>query len=340
MDNATTGLILLMVAGMVNGSFTVPMKFTKGWAWENIWLLWSIFALVVFPPVCAFSAIPHLFAVYSGSSIVLILTIAGFGLGWGVSQLCFGLATNSIGIALTFSIAMGISAAVGSLVPMVLLHSQRIWSLPGLAAMVGVAILLVGVFMCARASRLREQAAALSLEGSSQTREVNGVFFAVCSGLGGAMVNFGVAFGGPLIARAEMFGANSAWSPNVVWLPLMLGGAIPNLIYCVYLLRTNRSSAKFRAPESAINMFYALVMAVFWFGSTSLYGVAAGKLGAWGTVLGWPLFSSVIVITASVLGIVTGEWKNTGKRPLRFQVVGVALLVLAVFVLSSAGQRP
>ncbi|MGA2646296.1 MAG: hypothetical protein ABSF15_16415, partial [Candidatus Sulfotelmatobacter sp.] len=58
-----------------------------------------------------------------------------------------------------------------------------------------------------------------------------------------------------------------------------------------------------------------------------------------GTVLGWPLFSSVIVITASVLGIVTGEWKNTGKRPLSFQVVGVALLVLAVFVLSSAGPR-
>ena len=79
-------------------------------------------------------------------------------------------------------------------------------------------------------------------------------------------------------------------------------------------------------------------MAAFWFGSTSLYGIASGKLGSWGTILGWPLFMSLIVITASVLGIVTGEWKNAGKKPLKIQLSGVVVLVLAVFVLSAASR--
>jgi L-rhamnose-H+ transport protein len=47
---------------------------------------------------------------------------------------------------------------------------------------------------------------------------------------------------------------------------------------------------------------------------------------------------SLIVITASVLGIITGEWKGSGKQPLRIQVGGVVVLVLAVFVLATASR--
>ena len=82
----------------------------------------------------------------------------------------------------------------------------------------------------------------------------------------------------------------------------------------------------------------AFVMAVFWFGSTLLYGAAAERLGSLGPILGWPLFMSLIVITASLLGIFTGEWKGTGKRPLTTQLAGVAVLVAAVFLLAHASQ--
>jgi L-rhamnose-H+ transport protein len=61
-------------------------------------------------------------------------------------------------------------------------------------------------------------------------------------------------------------------------------------------------------------------------------------MGVLGPILGWPLFMSLIVITASALGILTGEWKNTGKQPLRIQLTGVAFLVAAVFVLALASR--
>lgn len=47
---------------------------------------------------------------------------------------------------------------------------------------------------------------------------------------------------------------------------------------------------------------------------------------------------SMVVLVASVLGPMTGEWKNTGKMLWRIQLVGVAILVIAVVVLSRARQ--
>jgi hypothetical protein len=47
---------------------------------------------------------------------------------------------------------------------------------------------------------------------------------------------------------------------------------------------------------------------------------------------------SLIVITANVWSLATGEWKNTGKQPIRFMFAGVATLVLAVFVIALASR--
>jgi L-rhamnose-H+ transport protein len=150
-------------------------------------------------------------------------------------------------------------------------------------------------------------------------------------------MNLGVAFGAPLIKVARTFGASDLNAPNAVWMPLMLGGAIPNILYCLWLLGKNGSNKKF-IHGGASHLAMAFVMSVFWFGSTVLYGVSAGQMGVWGPILGWPLFMSLIVIAASLLGMFTGEWKESGVVPLRIQWVGVTLLVLAVFILAETSR--
>jgi L-rhamnose-H+ transport protein len=47
---------------------------------------------------------------------------------------------------------------------------------------------------------------------------------------------------------------------------------------------------------------------------------------------------SLIVIAASLLGIVTGEWKRSGRWPLTIQLTGVGVLTLAIFILARATQ--
>jgi L-rhamnose-H+ transport protein len=320
----------------MNASFTLPMKFTRSWAWENTWLAWTIYALVLLPPVVTFLTVPHLGEVYRNAGGGPVLLAAAFGAGWGIAQVFFGLAVDSIGIALTFSIVLGISAAVGSLLPLLRLHPGELFTAAGAGIVAGVILVVIGVGICAVAGRRRE--AALGGATRAKSSMSRGLLLSILCGFGASFVNFGLAFGHPLLVSAEKFGAESIWAPNTAWLPLMLAGAIPNLLYCGYLLSRNKTHGRFKSSGTGSYWLLALVMGIFWFGSTLLYGVSAGKLGSLGPVLGWPLFMSLIVITASLLGVATGEWKNTGQKPLRIQMTGVAFLIAAVFVLALASR--
>ena len=350
--NATlVGLLILVVAGVTNGSFTLPMKFTRRWEWENTWLIYTVWALVLFPPVMAWLTVPGLGGIYATApgAASLALVVALCGAGWGVSQIFFGLAVEGVGIALAFSVILGLAAAVGSLEPLLRQHPAELLQPVGLQVLGGVGLVLLGVGICALAGRRREAAqrqAAHSTGGAAgtavaaaptqHTSVVRGLFYCVISGVGSALVNIGFTEGHPLQVYAQSQGIAAIWAPNVIWLPLMLAGGIPGLIYCGYLVKKKRTGDRFRQAGTGGYWWLAGLMAAFWFGSTLLYGIGAGKLGNLGTVLGWPVFMSLIVITASVHGLRTGEWKGSGQTPLRIMYSGIAVLILAIVVLSRA----
>ena len=157
MSDTTSGLSLLLVAGIANASFALPMKFTRRWAWENTWLVFAVFALLILPTVVTLATVPNLVQVYAGI-LPMILIVAAFGAGWGVAQVLFGLSVDLLGIALTFSIVLGISAAVGSMIPLIQLHPQKVFSGGGLGVMTGISLVILGVVICAIAGRRREAA--------------------------------------------------------------------------------------------------------------------------------------------------------------------------------------
>jgi L-rhamnose-H+ transport protein len=336
MPDATAGILLLIVAGVMNANFTIPMKFTKKWAWENTWAVWSVYALLILPPLCAYLTVPNLGTVYSQAGTKAVVLVALCGFAWGIAQVLFGLAVDSIGVALAFAIVLGLSAAIGSLIPLIRLHPEKIFTPAGLGVIAGVVLVVAGVSVCAIAGKKREKAA--SAERHSKMSFGTGLACAILAGLGAAAMNFGVAFGGALSSAAKSTGTNANWTINAVWFPLMVAGAIPSLVYCIYLMRRNHTGGNFSVSGTGSYWVLAAVMALFWFVSTIMYGVASNKLGELGPVLGWPFFMSLIVIVASVMGGLTGEWKNAGKTPIRLQVAGVAILVIAVIVLSRAGQ--
>ena len=336
MESTTAGLVLLIVAGVANASFALPMKFTRKWAWENTWLVFSVLALVVLPAFTTIATVPGLGSVYHAAGAKIVTEVALFGAGWGVAQVLFGLAINAIGIALAFSIVLGLSAALGSLIPLIWLHPEKIFTPVGFADMAGVILVIAGVSVCAIAGRRRERSQATPAARISNASFGRGLALALISGACAALMNFGVAFGGPLISAAARSGSKPQWTINAVWLPLMMAGAAPNLIYCIYLIRRNRSASNFAQSTTGSYWVLALIMAVFWLGSTLLYGIASTQLGELGPAVGWPLFMSLIVITASLLGVFTGEWKNTGTKPLAIQLSGVVILVVAVVILSRA----
>jgi L-rhamnose-H+ transport protein len=332
MSNTGFGILLLLVAGAMNGSFTLPMKFTTKWAWENTWLVWTIFALGLFPVLLAYLTVPFLGDVYAQGGLRPIAIAAGCGAGWGIAQVFFGLAVDAVGIALAFSLILGISAAVGALLPLCLGSGPPPFSAKGLIIIAGVALVLVGVLICARAGRAREAALRQSPTEKPQ-RLPRGLVLCTLSGLGAAMVALGFQYGSDLSRIAERHGAGPVWSNNATWLPVMWGGAIPNVVYCLYLLSKNKTRDRFRLSGTGKYWLLAAIMALFWFGSTVMYGISNNSLGI---AVAWPTFMSLIVITAMVCGVLTGEWKRSGSKPFQVMYSGLAILVLSIVVLSFA----
>jgi L-rhamnose-H+ transport protein len=328
------GLVLVAIAASANAAFALPMKYARRWEWENIWLAWTLFALLLLPFAAARASIPLLGAVYREAGAAPILAVMLCGAGWGCAQVLFGLCIDAIGVGLAFSIVLGVSAAVGSLIP--LLHQQhsytpngQLWSIAP-----GISLVLLGVLVCAAAGRAREKAQS-GLVKTSKPFAV-GLAMALLSGFCAAFMNVGVAYGAPLAMSAAAHGAGAQHVVNAIWLPLLAAGAVPNLVYCWYLLLKQGSWKNYRSPDTPFYAFLAAVMAILWFFSTALYGTATGLLGNLGVVLGWPAFMSLIVLMAGFLGLLTGEWKHAGTKPILLQIAGMVILVLAVIALSQA----
>ena len=165
-----------------------------------------------------------------------------------------------------------------------------------------------------------------------------GLLLACVSGLCASFMNLGISFAAALLRMAAAHGSLPYWQLNAVWLPLLLGGAIPNVLYCFYLLKGRRTASSFLQRGSSTYWLLTILMAALWFGSTVLFGVANFYLGSLGPVLGWPVFMSPIVIFANLLGWATGEWRTATARPFRLQLAGIALLIAAVFSFSRAGR--
>ena len=337
MPEATLGLFMILIAGAMNGSFAVPMKLTQRWAWENTWLMWTIYGLFIFPPLLTLVTVGSPIAIYQQTGWNVVATVAACGAGWGVSAVFIGLAVEAVGVAVSFSIMLGLSAALGSLVPLVSRHSDRIATPAGMLALAGLALVLIGVGICAVAGKQRESALGARLPG--EVPVFMGLIYCVLGGLGSGLVNLALVFGDPILQTAQAHGVSKISGPNVVFLPLTLAAGIPNLLYCGYLLGKNHTADRFHASGTSSYWFLTALMAFLWFGSTILYCAATTNLGQLGTVLGWPLFMSVIVITAAIWGMITGEWRGSGQKPRIVMGYGVGVLVIAIFVLSYAGRQ-
>src|SRR5689334_9614462 len=100
MTDPNLGVLMALAAGVVNGSFAAPTKYTTLWRWENIWAVWALVALGITPWVLGFLTVPHLLNFYWNTSGTLMLMLFAFGVGTGLAQIFFGLALATVGLSI------------------------------------------------------------------------------------------------------------------------------------------------------------------------------------------------------------------------------------------------
>ncbi|MGB4293842.1 MAG: L-rhamnose/proton symporter RhaT, partial [Bacteroidales bacterium] len=140
--NPIAGIFLIMLGSIGAASFYVPFKKVKSWAWESYWIFQGLFAWIIIPWIFAFIFIPHgeLGPIIREAPSSAKLMAAFFGLLWGFGGLTFGLSIRYLGIALGQSIALGLCAAFGTLIPPIVAGQNLFATTSGILTVIGVAI--------------------------------------------------------------------------------------------------------------------------------------------------------------------------------------------------------
>jgi L-rhamnose-H+ transport protein len=334
--NVILGALIAVTAGVINGLFALPMKMARKWSWENVWLPFSALALAVFPFVAACLSTPRLEAAYRHAEPSSLLIAFLCGIAAYTGSLLFGISLGLIGNALAFSLLVGSMSAVGVLSPILAFHPKMLLTPGGRWIDLGILLLFIALAVCARAGAQKVRVTAERLpQGSSDGLDVfiRGMLLAIAGGVLSGFLPLGMsmAWARDISGAAVQFGgAGQTAAQNVLLLPILIGGALPNCLYAAWLLYRNKTYRSYKGPG-----WYWLIivlMAVMYSGSVALWGMSSsrGMLGTLGPSIGWALFIGGLVVSSNVGGLATGEWRGTGFKPLALMVGGVSLMVVAV----------
>jgi len=327
------GLSLAFLGGAVQGTFFFPMKFMKGWRWENGWLVFTMTSCLLLPLALAWLTTPQLLDVYCSVGWDIVGLVFLFGLGWGIGAVLYGLGAEFLGMALGIAMITGINACLGALFPVLFLHEGQITATGLVVLAAGLAVVVLGVVLVsvAGAGRQRQQQAGAAPAGRTNVPFLLGLAICVLSGIFCPMANFAFFFGKPITDTVRQLGTVPVYhSGYALLLPWFLGGWVVNTVYCLYLLRKNGSFACFRQSASSGNVVKGLVMSLLYLAGMVLYGsLAINIMGEIGPVVGWPVFLAATIIAANAMGVLSGEWRGCGRRALTWLYGGIALLIVA-----------
>jgi len=331
------GIAGVLLGGLLNGSWVLPMKRLPKWRWENTWLAFSILGLIVIPWSVALATVPQLRDVVRSTSGATLAKVLVFGFGWGLGNILFGLGVSRLGMAVGYAVILGLIAPIGTFLPLAVLHPERLWTQQGLALIAGTVLVVVGILFCAVAGRRREREAK-TLAPMVQAGFVAGLAICIASGILSPMLNFAFVFGEQFQHRALQGGAHATMAANGIWAFALTAGFIANGGYALYLLVKNHSWRLFSGGQATLGYWGgAGLMGVLLFGSFMAYGAGAMALGPLGGIVGWPLFMSMSLITSNVWGAATGEWAGASRRSYGYSLVGISLLILAIVVIGVGG---
>ena len=332
MSDLLRGVGLTMIAGLMSGNCMLPMKFARRWKWENVWLVFSVASLLVLPWIFAVWQVDDLWSVYRMVSVRVMATPFLFGGGWGVAQILFGISVRRLGMGVAYAIIVGLGAVFGTLVPLFLAQRGFLSNAAIIEIITGVIVMVIGITLTTLGGHERERSTSKQSSASVNRGYVFAVLTAILCGVMAPMLNYGFAFGQQLAQAATSLGNSASSAAYAVWPIVLLGGLIPNLLYSGYLLRKNRSWTLFGQGGSDAGL--AALMAVLWVGAISLYGVAAVYLGPLGTSIGWGLLQIFMIMTATMSGVLTAEWKNSSQKARLFLTSGIACLIGATMLLT------
>jgi L-rhamnose-H+ transport protein len=261
-----------------------------------------------------------------------------YGALWGVGGLTFGLSMRYLGVALGQSIALGLCAAIGTLIPPVISGQNLFDDRAGILMVIGVAVAIAGIAVIGYAGSLKTK----NMAEADRKRSVaefalkKGIMIAILSGVMSACFNFGLTAGKPIQESAIHLGTNPLFAKNPVIVFVTMGGFITNLIYCVFLNIRNRTGRDYLSVTPSVllnNILFSAIGGTLWYMQFFFMGMGESKLPIAMVAFAWSILMAMNITFSNIWGIILKEWKGAGRKTIAVLVAGLVILVLSTFVI-------
>ncbi|MHC4726035.1 MAG: L-rhamnose/proton symporter RhaT [Planctomycetota bacterium] len=331
---AALGLFLIALGGFAAGSFYIPFKKVRNWAWESYWIVNGFFSWIIMPWVIAFMTVPELMAVLREAPANSILHCYLLGLLWGIGGLTFGLSMRYLGMSLGYAIALGFCAAFGTIIPPIYegTFGNLVTEVSGLTTLAGVFVCLAGIAICGWAGVCKEKE--LSDEEKKETiKEFNfakGLLVAIFAGVMSACLEFAFTAGKPIAVLAIDHEALELWQNNPVLIVAFAGGFTTNFIWCVFLNIKNRTAKNYLDSHTPLvtNYIFSAMAGITWYLQFMFYGMGKTKY----KFASWSVLMALIIIFSNMWGLIFREWKGTSRRTHRIIFIGIVVLIASIII--------
>jgi len=350
------GVIFHFIGGFASGSFYIPYKKVKGWAWESYWIIGGLFSWLIVPPLAAWLTIPGFADIIRHTSASAIGLAYFFGLLWGIGGLTYGLGVRYLGVSLGSSIILGLCMVFGALIPSIYYDffpkagkdtfSMLTGSTWGLTVLSGLALCVLGIIFCGKAGMMKEKQIASATSADPHGMQVAteykfglGLLVSIISGVLSACFNFGLEAGKPMAETANMLWKNThpgqgefLFQNNVTYVVVLWGGLTTNFIWCMLLNARNKTFGDYTNAKTPLlsNYIFAALAGITWFLQFFFYGMGESKLGNGAS--SWILHMAFIILTANMWGIVLKEWKGVNKKTTTMIAMGIITIIISVLV--------
>jgi L-rhamnose-H+ transport protein len=348
---AIFGVIFHFIGGFASGSFYIPYKKVKGWAWESYWIVGGLASWLIIPPLAAYLTIPGYFDIIRQTDGQILGLTYFFGVLWGIGGLTYGLGVRYLGVALGSSIILGLCSVFGALIPSIYYDfypkagkdtfTDLVSSDWGQMVLLGIVVCVIGIIICGKSGAMKEKDVAANAERSvnKEFKIGLGLFVSVVSGILSACFAFGIDSGKEMAEAA-----NTAWKSanpndgeflfqnNVTYVVILWGGLTTNFIWCMLLNARNKTFGDYTNTKTPLlkNYLFSALAGTTWFMQFFFYGMGESRLGNGPS--SWILHMAFIILVANVWGLVLNEWKGVRKATYVAVTIGIFTIILSILI--------
>lgn len=333
------GIGLIAIGAFSSGSFSIPFGKTRNWAWENYWLVYSLFAYVIVPVVACVVFCPGFMDVLSGVSSQTLGWVFLLGIIYGVCNLTFGLSLCYLGVSLGFSLSLGLMMILGTVIPPAIdgRLSVMLQQESGSLLIVGLLIAAVGIALSGYAGYRKDKCA--DGEANPELNFKKGVVLVLFVGITGASQALGIEQGIGISSALVASGVDPLFQTLPVFMVLFGGSFVATALWCLFLCKKNHNLKAFVKTEEiavAKNYLYSALAGFLWFVNFIFYGMGKSRMGEF-SFTAWGILMSLTIVFATLWGLYRGEWKATDGKTKGWMYAGLVVLVVASFIIGMSG---